>query len=617
MKFIGQYIQKFIARFKNDVFLEDVGSGTIASGGNLGLDSNNKIVKANVPTTHDAVTLAGSLDYITLSGQEITRNAIDLAADVTGTLPVGNGGTGATSLTDNAVLLGNGSSAVEASSHLSYYTPGSNLDYLLIGDSSTTTSGIVSNNAAPISIQVDANTGTDAAGSDMTFIAGTSTGNAAGGSFKFRSSPTTGSSGTSVNVPSEIAALDNAGNLQLDGGITTGSTSFVNSSGVIQTAAQTNITSLGTLTGLTIGGDLTVNGDTVTIESANADDPHVLIKNTNNGTNEGARLDFNKLRADDGTETGQNLGEIHFTGQDSAQNTQSYGYIIGEIDVGTSGQESGQIVMGVANHDGGQATGFKLTGGSQNDEIDAEIGFGTSSLTTIAGTLTMGSTATLDNSGNLLTNAATATALETSRNLQVDLASTSAQGFTGAANATSIGVNGTLPVANGGTGLTSISTLLNSNVPHYDYLHINCQMTATSTNQYMGYGGHYNFNIGATAYTDGGGVNNKNSTKWSHYQAITAATIHTVMYNFTTTGGNVFVFELWEIVPGSGSSNNTTNLLKQYSISGNSSNDFILTATDTTGYSLAAGAGLLPVIRKVSSAWSGNIFGEITIKFQY
>ena len=50
MKFIGQFIQDFIARFRNDVFLEDVDSGTIASGGNLGLDSNNKIVKAAVPT---------------------------------------------------------------------------------------------------------------------------------------------------------------------------------------------------------------------------------------------------------------------------------------------------------------------------------------------------------------------------------------------------------------------------------------------------------------------------------------------------------------------------------------------------------------------------------------
>ena len=98
LKYIGQHIVDLIARFRSDVYLEDISSGTIASGGNLGLDSNNKIVKANEPTSHDAVTLAGTPDYITLSGQEITRNQIDLTADVTGTLPVGNGGTGVTSL---------------------------------------------------------------------------------------------------------------------------------------------------------------------------------------------------------------------------------------------------------------------------------------------------------------------------------------------------------------------------------------------------------------------------------------------------------------------------------------------------------------------------------------
>ena len=130
MKFIGQYIQDFIARFRSDVYLEDISTGTIASGGNLGLDSNNKIVKntvsggttdltsdvtgvlpiANGGTNSNSaanartalgvdpagtdnstnVTLAGSLDYITLSGQEITRNAIDLTADVTGALPKAN-----------------------------------------------------------------------------------------------------------------------------------------------------------------------------------------------------------------------------------------------------------------------------------------------------------------------------------------------------------------------------------------------------------------------------------------------------------------------------------------------------------------------------------------------
>ena len=47
IKWIGQHIWDFVSRFRNDVYLEDIASGTIASGGNLGLDSNNKIVKAN------------------------------------------------------------------------------------------------------------------------------------------------------------------------------------------------------------------------------------------------------------------------------------------------------------------------------------------------------------------------------------------------------------------------------------------------------------------------------------------------------------------------------------------------------------------------------------------
>jgi hypothetical protein len=39
---------------------------------------------------------------------------VSLTTDVTGTLPVGNGGTGATTLTANNVLLGNGTSAIQA-----------------------------------------------------------------------------------------------------------------------------------------------------------------------------------------------------------------------------------------------------------------------------------------------------------------------------------------------------------------------------------------------------------------------------------------------------------------------------------------------------------------------
>jgi hypothetical protein len=46
--------------------------------------------------SHDPVTLAGSFDYITISGQVITLHGIDLATDIAGTLPIGSGGTGQT-----------------------------------------------------------------------------------------------------------------------------------------------------------------------------------------------------------------------------------------------------------------------------------------------------------------------------------------------------------------------------------------------------------------------------------------------------------------------------------------------------------------------------------------
>lgn len=44
------------------------------------------------------VTLAGTPDYITITGQEITRGLIDLTTDVTGDLPVAEGGTGASTV---------------------------------------------------------------------------------------------------------------------------------------------------------------------------------------------------------------------------------------------------------------------------------------------------------------------------------------------------------------------------------------------------------------------------------------------------------------------------------------------------------------------------------------
>lgn len=52
--------------------------------------SANSDVSANTSARHNAVTLAGTPDYITLAGQVLTRNQIDLTTDVTGDLPFTN-----------------------------------------------------------------------------------------------------------------------------------------------------------------------------------------------------------------------------------------------------------------------------------------------------------------------------------------------------------------------------------------------------------------------------------------------------------------------------------------------------------------------------------------------
>ena len=134
------------------------------------------------------------------------------------------------------------------------------------------------------------------------------------------------------------------------------------------------------------GGDLTVNGDSVTFESANADDPIFTLKNTSNDTNDPAQMIFVKDRGA-APAVGTNIGEVRFVGEDSAQNSQEYGGFLCEIDVATDGQESGQFGIWVATHDGELQYGIQLTGGSEEDEVDVSIGQGVNSVTTIAGNL--------------------------------------------------------------------------------------------------------------------------------------------------------------------------------------------------------------------------------------
>jgi len=70
------------------------------------------ITPSNVLTASNTQTLTNK----TISGASNTITNVSLATGVTGTLPVGNGGTGSTTFTDGGVLIGNSTGAVQSTS---------------------------------------------------------------------------------------------------------------------------------------------------------------------------------------------------------------------------------------------------------------------------------------------------------------------------------------------------------------------------------------------------------------------------------------------------------------------------------------------------------------------
>tara|TARA_R110002012_G_scaffold13121_1_gene56998 strand:- start:282 stop:2222 length:1941 start_codon:yes stop_codon:yes gene_type:complete len=246
MKWIGQHIYDFISRFRNDVYLEDISTGTIASGGNLGLDSNNKIVKA---------AEVGS--------------SVDLTSEVSGILPVANGGTGASSLTDNSVLTGTGGSPITAEANFTY-------------------------------------TGTALAVQAVT---------------------STFSHGTSSNI-----VVTNTGDNDA-------------------------------------GGNLLLRNERNSGSTANSD--------------------------------GDILGIIQFEGHNDAGTPADvpYAQIKATAPDVSDGAEEGKLELSVSSHDAEMQPGLVIQSGDAEDEVDVTIGNGDTSLTTIKGTLTMGSTAFVNNSG--------------------------------------------------------------------------------------------------------------------------------------------------------------------------------------------------------------------------
>jgi len=183
-------------------------------------------------------------------------------------------------------------------------------------------------------------------------------------------------------------------------------------------AAQTAITSLGTLTALTVdnitidgdtitasadlalvatGNDITIDTDTITVESATEHAPRLELKATHTTTTKEGELRFVKDAAD--TEDGESLGMISFYGEDEGNNQHKFAHIRAKINESDEGAEGGSLFFALATHDGELVNGMQIVEGDVEDEINVSIAHGAASNTTVAGTLTMGSTSTINNSG--------------------------------------------------------------------------------------------------------------------------------------------------------------------------------------------------------------------------
>lgn len=92
-----------------DTILESSNGGTAVN-----FSAGPKDVFCTYPAEKSVdIDTAQTLTNKTINGSNNTITNVSLSTGVTGTLPVGNGGTGATALTLNNVILGNGTSAVQ------------------------------------------------------------------------------------------------------------------------------------------------------------------------------------------------------------------------------------------------------------------------------------------------------------------------------------------------------------------------------------------------------------------------------------------------------------------------------------------------------------------------
>lgn len=189
----------------------------------LGVDA------AGTDNSTNVTLVTTTADYLSISGQAITLGQVDLTTDVTGTLPIANGGTGATTAAAARTSLGCASSADNSED----VTLTGSLDYLTLSGQAITVGSV--------------DLSTDVTGS----LPAASVGNGIANSQLTNSSIT-------VSDGSDSTAISLGGTITFSG--TTGEVEVDESGGTVTVGLPDNVT---------IAGNLTVNGTTTTLSTTN------------------------------------------------------------------------------------------------------------------------------------------------------------------------------------------------------------------------------------------------------------------------------------------------------------------------------------------------------------
>ena len=152
--------------------------------------------------------------------------------------------------------------------------------------------------------------------------------------------------------------------------------------------ASAYIDTITTTGNVTVGGGITVTGEFITLQNANAEKPVITLISSSNDA-EGSHLTFRKDRGQAPVD-GDTLGSVVFQGEDSGQNSTIYAEIRSDIHETTHGDESGEIFLSVANN-GTLQTGLFMKGDKTTaGQVDVTIGNGSGSKIAIPGRLGVG-----------------------------------------------------------------------------------------------------------------------------------------------------------------------------------------------------------------------------------